>query len=179
MDNAQKAIMIGVGLFITIIIISAVLLISNLGTGLINDASENLGAMTTGLQNQILSSYDGKVLSGTQLRAAVQQYSGSNQLCVAICNGTKAAESTNKDAGTTAFEFVGAGQLDLGGNVANWTLTADNLNEGGITGDYTKGGASTYSVVGPNISTNRYYKTAVVYDSQGKLIGFVAIQQAQ
>ena len=42
MDNAQKAIMIGVGLFITIIIISAVLLITNLGTGLINNAQGQL-----------------------------------------------------------------------------------------------------------------------------------------
>ena len=169
MDNAQKAIMIGVGLFITIIIISAVLLISNLGTGLINDASENLGAMTTGLQNQILSSYDGKVLSGTQLRAAVQQYSGSNQLCVAICNAT--------EVGT--WEYIGAGKLTSLKVGKDAVTKADQLKEGGITGDYEKGGASTYSVVGPKISTNRYYKTAVVYDSQGKLIGFVAIQQAQ
>ena len=61
MDNAQKAIMIGVGLFITIIIISAVLLITNLGTGLIGDAQTQLGNISTSLQNQILQSYDGKV----------------------------------------------------------------------------------------------------------------------
>ena len=170
MDNAQKAIMIGVGLFITIIIISAVLLISNLGTGLINDASENLGSMTTGLQNQILSSYDGKVLSGTQLRAAAQQYSGSNQLCVAICNGTKAGTGT----GTTAWDYVGYAQMTL------TAATADDLVSGGITGAIVDDSdTSTYSEVANDISTTRYYKTAVVYDAQGRLIGFAAIQLEQ
>ena len=53
MDNAQKAIMIGVGLFITIIIISSVLLISNMGTNLITSAQSQLSGITKGLQNQI------------------------------------------------------------------------------------------------------------------------------
>lgn len=43
MDNAQKAIIIGVGLFITIIIISAVLIVVNIGQGLISDATDELG----------------------------------------------------------------------------------------------------------------------------------------
>ena len=46
MDNAQKAIMIGVGLFITIIIISSVLLISNMGTNLITSAQSQLSGIT-------------------------------------------------------------------------------------------------------------------------------------
>ena len=63
MDNAQKAIMIGVGLFITIIIISAVLLITNLGTGLINNAQGQLSSISKALQNQITSSFDGRTLT--------------------------------------------------------------------------------------------------------------------
>lgn len=38
MDSAQKAIMIGVGLFITIIIISAVMLITSEGQDIINNS---------------------------------------------------------------------------------------------------------------------------------------------
>ncbi|MBR6613881.1 MAG: hypothetical protein IKK84_03850, partial [Clostridia bacterium] len=63
MDNAQKAIMIGVGLFITIIIISSVLLISNMGTNLITSAQSQLSGITKGLQNQITAAYDGKTLT--------------------------------------------------------------------------------------------------------------------
>lgn len=43
MDNATKAIMIGVGLFITVIIISAVLVVVNLGTGAMNSATNSMG----------------------------------------------------------------------------------------------------------------------------------------
>ena len=84
MDNAQKAIMIGVGLFITIIIISAVLLIVNLGTGLVDDATGELGTMSTSLQNQILQSYDNKVLSGVQVRSAIQQYMTATEMTVVL-----------------------------------------------------------------------------------------------
>lgn len=91
MDNAQKAIMIGVGLFITIIIISAVLLIVNLGTGLVDDATGELGTMSTSLQNQILQSYDNKTLSGVQVRSAIQQYMTSTDMTVVLMQGTTLA----------------------------------------------------------------------------------------
>ena len=45
MDNATKAIMIGVGLFITVIIISAVLVVVNLGRGAMNNATNSMGDM--------------------------------------------------------------------------------------------------------------------------------------
>ena len=101
MDNAQKAIMIGVGLFITIIIISAVLLIVNLGTGLVDDATAELGTMSTSLQNQILQSYDNKVLSGVQVRSAIQQYIRSTDLTVVLC-------SIDEDSKVAAAAMVGA-----------------------------------------------------------------------
>ncbi len=82
MDNAQKAIMIGVGLFITIIIISAVLLISNMGTNLITSAQSQLSGITKGLQNQITAAYDGKTLTGSEVIAAVQQYENSDMSVV-------------------------------------------------------------------------------------------------
>lgn len=84
MDNAQKAIMIGVGLFITIIIISAVLLIVNLGTGLVDDATSELGSMSTTLQNSILQTYDGKIVSGTQVKAAINQYYSDPDVSLAV-----------------------------------------------------------------------------------------------
>ena len=42
MDNAQKAIMIGVGLFITIIVIAAVMLITGIGQDLLNSGTQQL-----------------------------------------------------------------------------------------------------------------------------------------
>ncbi|MBR5227975.1 MAG: hypothetical protein IKV94_04985 [Clostridia bacterium] len=93
MDNAQKAIMIGVGLFITIIIISAVLLITNIGTNLVNNAQSQMSGISTSLQNQVTASFDGKVMTGAEVIAAVQQYENSNNLSVRIIvTGTASAK---------------------------------------------------------------------------------------
>ena len=89
MDNAQKAIMIGVGLFITIIIISSVLLISNMGTNLITSAQSQLSGITKGLQNQITAAYDGKTLSGAEVIAAFQQYESSEMSIIVAISTTK------------------------------------------------------------------------------------------
>ena len=90
MDNAQKAIMIGVGLFITIIIISAVLLITNLGTGLITNAQGQLSSISKALQNQITAAYDGKTMTGAEVVAACQQYENS-EMSVVVAVNTSAA----------------------------------------------------------------------------------------
>ena len=50
MDNAQKAIMIGVGLFITIIIIAAVMLITGMGQDMINSSTSQVSNISSSLQ---------------------------------------------------------------------------------------------------------------------------------
>jgi len=87
MDNAQKAIMIGVGLFITIIIISAVLLITNIGTGLITGAQGQLSSISTALQNQITQAYDGKTMTGADVISAWTQYANSDMSVVLKTKG--------------------------------------------------------------------------------------------
>lgn len=100
MDNAQKAIMIGVGLFITIIIISAVLLITNLGTGLINNAQNQMSNISQALQNQVTSSYDGKTMTGADVIAACQQYENSDSISVKIVvSDTKTLQTGKYEAG--------------------------------------------------------------------------------
>lgn len=74
MDNAQKAIMIGVGLFITILIISAVMLIVTSAVNMINNASSNLGNLEATLQESLTRQYDGTSLTGTQVISAVSTY---------------------------------------------------------------------------------------------------------
>lgn len=84
MDNAQKAIMIGVGLFIAIIIISAVLLITNIGTDLINNARNQMSNISKSLQNQVTAAFDGKTVTGAEVIAACQQYENSDSISVMI-----------------------------------------------------------------------------------------------
>ena len=53
MDNAQKAIMIGVGLFVTILIIAAVMLIVNPALNLINNATDRVANLSDSLVKQL------------------------------------------------------------------------------------------------------------------------------
>ena len=53
MDNAQKAIMIGVGLFITLLIIAAVMALVNLATGLIGEGTNKVISLNDALVNSL------------------------------------------------------------------------------------------------------------------------------
>ena len=160
MDNAQKAIMIGVGLFITIIIISAVLLITNLGTGMVNNARTELGTMSTALQSQILDAYDGATMSGSELLAALRQYATSTTVSVIVTNGTDKI-------------YVGAGKITLPETVTDYSKYV----VGGIADCEVESASNPgYSEFAQSIYANKYYKTAVCYDKSGKLVGFAAIQ---
>lgn len=149
MDNAQKAIMIGVGLFITIIIISAVLLITNLGTGLVNNAQGQLSNISTSLQQQVTSSYDGKIMTGNDVISAVQQYQNSNDLSVRIVVASATQFETGKyavnltDTAAATYESAKAGGVPVTYTVG--TSYADSKHDslskiqaaGGVSGTQT------------------------------------------
>lgn len=72
MDNAQKAIMIGVGLFITIIVIAAVMLITGIGQDLLNSGTQKASSISDNLQASLTSQYDGTTLTGSQVISAIK-----------------------------------------------------------------------------------------------------------
>lgn len=96
MDNAQKAIMIGVGLFITIIIISAVMLITSAGQDLMNGSMNELNNISDSLSRQLYADYADSTLSGSQVIAAVKKYAGQEGLTIKV--GTTTYTSTNMGA---------------------------------------------------------------------------------
>ena len=161
MDNAQKAIMIGVGLFITIIIISAVLLIVNLGTGLVDDATSELGTMSTSLQNQILRSYDNKTLSGVQVRSAVQQYMRANDMTVILAGVVGADKKITATVG--AIKIVNI-KLATGGEF--FEVTTDdykgNENSDAVRTSMNEFNDVKYTAQGTYINTSSNYKSYVL-----------------
>ena len=90
MDNAQKAIMIGVGLFITIIIIAAVMLITGMGQDMINSSTTQVSNISTSLQAQLTSQYDGTVLNGSQVISAVKANYTTEGMVIIVDNGSGA-----------------------------------------------------------------------------------------
>ena len=112
MDNAQKAIMIGVGLFITIIIIAAVMLITGMGQDLMNSSTNELANMTSQLEKSKLQQYDGTTISGAQALAVVKQYHGAANLVVYVQNSNtssafaSAVKTTGEISNPTGVETV-------------------------------------------------------------------------
>jgi len=86
MDNAQKAIMIGVGLFITIIIIAAVMLIAGMGQDMVSEGTQQLSQMSTQLQKQLTQDYDGTTMTGAQVLAAVKKYHSQSDMVIEVIN---------------------------------------------------------------------------------------------
>ena len=74
MDNAQKAIMVGVGLFITIIIIAAVMLITGMGQELITGGQTQVSNISASLQAQLTSDFDNSTITGAQVVSAIKRY---------------------------------------------------------------------------------------------------------
>lgn len=118
MDNAQKAIMIGVGLFITIIIIAAVMLITGMGQNLLNKGQAQVSGISESLMNDLVAQYDGKKMSGAQVRTAAVQLVNRDDADITVKIGdkefTKATQDvTNainkeiKDLGATS-QFTGS-----------------------------------------------------------------------
>lgn len=88
MDNAQKAIMIGVGLFITIIIIAAVMLITGMGQDMINSSTSQVSNISSSLQAQLTSQYDETVLTGSQVISAVKANNTTEGMVIVVDNGS-------------------------------------------------------------------------------------------
>ncbi len=92
MDNAQKAIMIGVGLFITIIIIAAVMLITGMGQDMINNSTNQVSNISSSLQAQLTSQYDEATLTGSQVMAAIKANNTTENMVLLVNNGESEAD---------------------------------------------------------------------------------------
>ena len=90
MDNAQKAIMIGVGLFITIIIIAAVMVIVNMGQGLVNDGTKEISKLSSEMQRSMTLEYDNKIKTGVEVLAAIKKYyKDPDRVIILVNDGSK------------------------------------------------------------------------------------------
>lgn len=93
MDNAQKAIMIGVGLFITLIVISTVMLIAGKGQDILNSSTKKLGTISSQLESQLTQEFDNKIMTGAQVLSHVKSYYNSTEIGIAVRNGKNATKS--------------------------------------------------------------------------------------
>ena len=129
MENAQKAIMVGVGLFITIIIISAVMLISSAGQDVIDNSMTELNNLSDSLSRQLYADFAYANLSGSEVIAAVKKYAGSD-VTVTVVDSTKSLNKayTFSNTGAVATDVVSTGKY-----LSTVTLDKDNKYVTAIT----------------------------------------------
>ena len=162
MDNAQKAIMIGVGLFITIIIISAVLLITTYGTNLMNSATSNLTGVEGILKEQLLNNYDNITLNGSGVNTILDTYSGHSSVSVIVYPNTNVL---------TSPLYLGAGVLvQPTGTQTVATLVRTGGSTGWTIGTGTPALAAT---VKSSIVSAGNYRVGICKDAASNVLGIV------
>ena len=87
MDNAQKAIMIGVGLFITIIIIAAVMLITGMGQDMLQEGQAQVSNISKSLQAQLTSDFEDSTVTGAEVTTAIKRYYKDETMVLIVKNG--------------------------------------------------------------------------------------------
>lgn len=161
MDNAQKAIMIGVGLFITIILITAVMAITGIGTSLLDSGQSQLAGLSSTLTSQLTASFDEKTMTGAQVYAYCQQYYDSMDLVVCVNNiatgGTVYWISYYEGTGYDASEHT-------------VTATADNTSS-----PITLVKLSSSSTTSERIVTTATYKSSLI--TQNEMVVGIAFER--
>lgn len=162
MDNAQKAIMIGVGLFITIIIIAAVMLITGMGQNLLNKGTDKVSGISSQLDMTELEAYDNTKVTGAQVSAAVKKYWTDANIIVYVGDNC----TTSTGLSTTLSLTTGATKASV--NASNIEDNANHKNDS--LSNYT-------SSTGTNaISTSARYK-AYLIQSNDNTIGVYFVKE--
>lgn len=87
MDNAQKAIMIGVGLFITIIIIAAVMVVVGVSNDLLDNKNQEMVNASNAINYNSYAQYDEATLDGAKVIAMVKSLKNRENFVVRVDNG--------------------------------------------------------------------------------------------
>lgn len=143
MDNAQKAIMIGVGLFVTILIIAAVMLIVNPAINLINNATNKVTNLSDALQQQLTQEYDDVVVTGAKVVSTVQLYNTDQSMILEV------------------QPIVGGDILELGKVRGNGTVSIDKAL--GYDSSHPQAKVSTLS---DSSNTSTYVPASARYKAQ-------------
>ncbi len=166
MENTTKAILIGVGLFITIALISAVLVIMNVGNNMINSSQSELQSISDTFKAEMTDNFDDKIVQGAEVLAFMKKHHNSQAVSVALNNTASTNESVNSNLGT-GFNWVGAYKYtSLDNTKVGTKLTSSTRIP---RSDLTNNGKADY------ISTNSQYAAALIR-MNGDVVG-VAFQK--
>ena len=108
MENTTKAIMIGVALFIVIGLVTAVVLVTTIGTDTMRNQDKNLQGVSESVATQIIDNYNNRDITGANVISAIKKfYNKENFLLVVNNDGTEYMYSTKKTSRGSNVDFNG------------------------------------------------------------------------
>lgn len=168
MDNAQKAIMIGVAIFITVIIITLVLLITNIGINTTKKPLNTAGAMSQSLMEQLTTQYDRKLVTGQDVLYCLEQ----NESTVVKVGLVPLADPTNIYVMNNSGAYAG-GYAQLSTDQTFYQRVTSSLINSLPINTSSKNTLKSY------VSTNKSYKSYLYRDSDtSELLGVVFVEQS-
>ena len=185
MDNAQKAIMIGVGLFITIVVIAAVMMILGVGQDMTDSGLAEIQGLSDQLTESLRSTYDQKEWSGRQTQEKLRALASEENLAVYVHSSTIAGltkgsfDATGEDTSNGILRVGKAlitGDITVNGTGRNTTsaFLADDKATVSGGGDSTSSGNLATIISG--IKTSYKYKSVLISNTEGKTVGVLFVR---
>ncbi|MEG1010020.1 MAG: hypothetical protein RSF67_09465 [Clostridia bacterium] len=173
MDNAQKAIMIGVGLFITIIVIAAVMAITGIGQDLLNKGQGQLAGISGQLEQQMNSEFNNVNMSGAQVLAAINRYYNNGELVVFLYNGSTDTQPTDIANGTVNGITAATPTLDQTNHKLATKVTVNSAAK-----QVERTDIKMYTTNGDNsqIISSARYKSVLVYSANDAVMGIAFLR---
>lgn len=87
MENGTKAVILGVSLFLTLLIISTVLLITNLSVSQTRDSKNEIRDMSKTIETQLITQYDNTIVTGQDIVTAIDLYNEQLNFNIIVRDG--------------------------------------------------------------------------------------------
>lgn len=150
MENTTKAIMIGVALFIVIGLITAVVLITTIGTDTMRNQDKNLQGVSESVATQIIDNYNNRDITGANVISAIKKfYNKENFLLVVNNNGTEYTYSTKKTSSGSSVNINGT-KATFNGSLVDNEPNISNLTN--------------------SIKAQAKYHSYIIYDNSGDVV---------
>ncbi len=164
MNNAQRALLIAAGLFLTIALITLVVNLFGSAQEASKQAQNDFSSMQTELAAAAFDGYDNTTLTGSQVMNAVRKYSGKNSFGIQVITGKQAAKGDEIGAWYINRVNTVINSEDYGSvftNVANLSKLSDATDES----------LDTY------INPSGQFKGEVIRDKSGAVRGLIFKQK--
>lgn len=104
MENTTKAIMIGVALFIVIGLVTAVVLVTTIGTDTMRSQDKNLQGVSESVATQIIDNYNNRDITGANVISAIKKFYNKENFLLVVEGNDKYSTKRKNSGGLVISE---------------------------------------------------------------------------